>query len=74
MYCVLRRVLISRVSVSPSVSSFVTCSWVAPELGCSRKRRSTSRATSSAFSPARPNNVKNSVVIGVRLIRMRAGR
>ena len=31
-----------------------TRSCVTPEFGCSRNRRSTSRATSSAFSPALP--------------------
>ena len=64
----------SRVIASPSVSSFFTCSWVMPEFGCSRKRRSTSRETCKAFSPAFPKSVKNSEVRGVRLIRMRAGR
>ena len=36
-----------------AVSAALTCSWVMPELGCSRNRRSTRRATSSAFSAAR---------------------
>ena len=36
-----------------------------PEFGCSRKRRSTSRATSRALSPARAKRTKNSLVFGV---------
>jgi hypothetical protein len=64
----------SRVIWSPSVSSAFTCSCVTPEFGCSRKRRSTSLATWRAFSPARAKSVKNSVVRGVKLIRMRAAR
>src|SRR5258707_14793544 len=64
-YCVLRSVIRSRVIVSPAVSAAFTCSCVTVELGCSRKRRSTSRATSSAFSPAFVNSTKNSVVRGV---------
>ena len=73
-YCVLSSVMSSRVIASPVVSSAFTCSCVMPEFGCSRKRRSTSRETSSAFSPALPNSVKNSEVRGVRLNRMRAAR
>ena len=55
----------SCVMPSPSVSAALTCSCVIPEFGCSRKRRSTSRATSSAFSPARAKRTKNSLVFGV---------
>src|SRR6266700_7698859 len=64
-YWVLRSVIRSRVIVSPAVSTAFTCSCATEELGCSRKRRSTSRATSSAFSPAFVNSTKNSVVLGV---------
>src|SRR6187551_696575 len=64
-YCVLSSVMSSRVIPSPAVSAALTCSWVIPEFGCSRKRRSTSRATSSAFSPAREKSTKNSLVFGV---------
>jgi hypothetical protein len=74
MYCVFSSVMRSRVSASPAVSTAFTCSCVTPELGCSRKRRSTSREISRAFSPALANSAKNSEVRGVRLIRMRAGR
>jgi hypothetical protein len=74
MYCVFSSVMSSRVMESPSVSSAFTCSCVMPEFGCSRNRRSTRRDTWSAFSPALPKSVKNSVVRGVRLIRMRAAR
>ena len=72
MYCVLRSVISSRVIASPSVSSAFTCSCVTPEFGCSRKRRSTSRAVWSAFSPARANRLKNSSVRGVKRIFMGA--
>ena len=54
-YCVFRSSMIWRVRSSPLFSSSLTCAWRTSRSGNARKRASTRRAASSAFSPAALN-------------------